>query len=163
ELRKEWDSRLTDPERQALAAVHRREIPFARPARGEGAAVDYALKHSFVRDAVVGERKLLTEALKRGIGSVTVEAATRELAGLPVVALAQSTAAVDVLRQEAHFGKADTVARFLRDRNMQDSARDGVVLVDEAGLLGTRDMLGLLDAAEDIGARIVLVGDRKQN
>jgi len=259
ELRREWDSRLTDSERQELAAVHRREIPVARPAKGEGAAVDYALKHSFVRDAVVGERKLLTEALKRGIGSVTVEATKRELArrplirgdyqgnavatteemreaegrmldyardgrgcmrplgdperpftrdwlndgqkaavkhvlasrdrvtlvrgpagtgkttleeemgealadaGVPVVALAQSTAAVDVLRQEAHFGKADTVARFLRDRTMQQTGRDGVVLVDEAGLLGTRDMLGLFDAAEHIGARIVLVGDKRQN
>jgi len=259
ELRREWDSRLTDSERQALAAVHRREIPFVRPAKGEGAAVDYALKHSFVRDAVVGERRLLTEALKRGIGSVTVEATKRELArrplirgehagnavatteemrqaeermigyardgrgclrplgdpdraftrdwlndgqkaavrhvlasrdrvtlvrgpagtgkttleeemgealadgGVPVVALAQSTAAVDVLRQEAHFGKADTVARFLRDRTMQQTARDGVVLVDEAGLLGTRDMLGLFDVVENIGARIILVGDKRQN
>ena len=36
-------------------------------------AVDYALEHSFVRDAVVPERKLVTEALKRGLGAVTVE------------------------------------------------------------------------------------------
>jgi len=85
ELRREWDSRLTDSERRTLVAVHRREIGFARPARGEGAAVDYALKHSFVRDAVVGERKLLTEALKRGIGSVTVEATKRELAKRPLI------------------------------------------------------------------------------
>ena len=29
-------------------------------------AVDHAIEHSFVREAVVPERKLLTEALKRG-------------------------------------------------------------------------------------------------
>ena len=40
----------------------------ARPERGEGLAVDHAIEHSFVREAVVPERKLLTEALKRGIG-----------------------------------------------------------------------------------------------
>src|SRR5205807_5596016 len=38
-----------------------------------------AIEHSFVREAVVPERKVLTEALKRGIGSVTVEDVTREM------------------------------------------------------------------------------------
>src|SRR5262249_50843135 len=40
ELRQEWESRLTDGERQAEAEVHRREVPYARPMRGEGQAVD---------------------------------------------------------------------------------------------------------------------------
>ena len=44
-------------------------------------AVDHAIEHSFVREAVVPERKLLTEALKRGLGAVTVEDVTRESAG----------------------------------------------------------------------------------
>ena len=43
-------------------------------------AVDYALAHSFAREAVVPERKLLTEALKRGVGAVTVEGVKKELA-----------------------------------------------------------------------------------
>ena len=34
-LRKEWNARLTDQERDALAAVHRREHVAARPERGE--------------------------------------------------------------------------------------------------------------------------------
>jgi ATP-dependent exoDNAse (exonuclease V) alpha subunit len=46
---------------------------------------------------------------------------------------------------------------------LQDSARQGVVLVDEASLLGTRDMGRLFDVTERIGARIILVGDRKQH
>ncbi len=54
-----------------------------RPARGEGAAVDHAIEHSYVRDAVVAERKLVTEALKRGIGAVTVEDVAREVAKRP--------------------------------------------------------------------------------
>src|SRR5579875_1362473 len=33
-LRKEWNARLSDKEREALAAVHRRERPGARPERG---------------------------------------------------------------------------------------------------------------------------------
>ena len=246
-LRKEWNARLSDKERKVLAAVHRRERAFARPERGEGLAVDHALEHSFVREAVVPERKLVTEALKRGIGAVTVEGVTQEMrdrplirsdvagrkmattkemlalesklidfarqgrgrcrplgdperpcsrdwfndgqkaavrhvlgsrdrvmiirgvagtgkttleqeigealaeAGKPVVALAQSVkASREVLREEAGFAKADTVARFLKDEKMQEAARNGVILVDEASQLGTRDMLPVFDVAEAV-------------
>ena len=79
-LRKEWNARLSDrgtrgagggsPPRAACAPGRRRA---RRP------AVDHAIEHSFVREAVVPERKLLTEALKRGLGSVTVEGVTREV------------------------------------------------------------------------------------
>ena len=259
-LRKEWSKRLTDSEQEELAAVHRRERAFARPARGEGLAVDHATLHSFVREAVVPERKLVTEALKRGIGAVTVEGVAQEMArrplirsdvanrrmattkemlalesgmidfarqgrgrcrplgnperpcsrdwfndgqkaavrhvlgsrdrvmiirgvagtgkttleqeigealaevGRPVVALAQSVkASREVLREEAGFATADTVARFLKDQEMQEGARNGVILVDEASQLGTRDMLRVFEVAERVGARVLLVGDRRQH
>ena len=259
-MRQKWDSQLTEKERAALANVHGRENPIVRPERGEGAAVDYALSHSFARESVIPERKLMTEALKRGIGSVTVadiecevlrrplirgefagrrmvttkdvlgdesrivafarkgrgryrplgnpdrpftrewlnkgqRAAVRHVlgsrdriciirgvagtgkttleqelgealaeAGRPVVALAPTAeASRGVLREEAKFANADTVARFLVDEQMQQSARNGVVLVDEASLLATRDMLRVFEVADRVGARIVLVGDRKQH
>jgi len=259
-LRKEWSGRLSSQEQKAMAAVHRREHAAVRPERGEAASVDHAIAHSFVREAVVPERKLVTEALKRGLGAVTVEGVTSEVrnrplirsevegrqmattkemlalesrligiardgrgrcrplgdpnrpctrdwftegqkaavshvlgsrdrvmiirgvagtgkttleqeigealaeAGRPVVALAQSVkASREVLREEAGFEGADTVARFLKDEQMQESARNGVVLVDEASLLGTRDMAQLFDVAERLSARIVLVGDKRQN
>jgi ATP-dependent exoDNAse (exonuclease V) alpha subunit len=66
------------------------------------------------------------------------------------------------LRQEAGFASADTVARFLKDEQMQKSARGGVILVDEAGQLGTSDMLRVFEVADSVGARVLLVGDRKQ-
>jgi ATP-dependent exoDNAse (exonuclease V) alpha subunit len=81
-----------------------------------------------------------------------------------VVALAQSVkASREVLRQEAGFATADTVARFLKDEEMQESARNGVILVDEASQLGTRDMLQLFNMAERLSARVLLVGDRRQH
>ncbi len=258
-LRKEWDGRLTDTERKTLAAVHGRETPYARPIGGQELAVDHAIGHSFVREAVVPERKLLTEALKRGLGSVTVEdvvgemskrplirsdvagrpmATTKEMlalekrlvefakdgrgrcrplgdpkrpisrdwfndgqkaavrhvlgsrdkvillrgvagtgkttleqeigealaeVGKPVVAMAQTVKATEVLRQEAGFADADTVARFLVDKEMQQSARGGVILVDEASQLGTRDMAQLFELAEGLKARVLLVGDKRQH
>lgn len=260
ELRKEWDARLTDKERETLASVHRREKSPNRPQHDEKAAVDYAIEHSYVREAVVAERKLVTEALKRGLGTVTVEGVAREAeerplirkevegrrmistkemlalesqmidfarqwrgrcrplgdperpcsrdwfnegqkaavrhvlgsrdrvmilrgvagtgkttleqeigealaqAGKPVVAIAQSVkASREVLRQEAGFENADTVARFLKDTGMQAAAKGGVILVDEASQLGTRDMLRIFDVAEKQVARVILVGDRRQH
>lgn len=258
-LRKEWNSRLSKDEQEALAAVHRREAVALKPEPNEAKAVDHAVEHSFVREAVIPERKLITEALKRGIGEVSVEDTAKEVrsrslirrevagrdmvttkdmlaleakvidfarqgrgrcrplgdpnrpfnrewfnegqkaavrhvlssrdrvmiirgaagtgkttleqeigealaeAGKPVVAIAQSAkASREVLREEAGFREADTVARFLKDKEMQESARGGVMLVDEASQLGTRDMLKLFEVAEKVNARVVLVGDRRQ-
>ena len=228
-LRKEWNGRLSKEEREALAAVHRREAAAPKPEPSEAKAVDHAIEHSFVREAVIPERKLITEALKRGIGEVSVDKTANEVrtralirrevagrsmvttkdmlaqeakvidfarqgrgrcrplgdpdrafnrewfnegqkaavrhvlssrdrvmiirgaagtgkttleqeigeafaeAGKPVVAIAQSAkASREVLREEAGFREADTVARFLKDKEMQESARGGVMLVDEA-------------------------------
>ena len=260
ELRQVWDKRLTIQERHVLEGINCHATSYTRPERGEGMAVGHAIEHSFVREAVVPERKLLTEALKRGLGAVTVEgvasemrsrplirsdvagremATTKEMlalesrmidfarqgrgrcrpvgdpkrpcsrdwfndgqkaavrhvlgsrdrvmiirgvagtgkttleqeigealaeAGKPVVALAQSVkASREVLREEAGFASADTVARFLKDQEMQESARGGFILVDEASQLGTRDMLRVFDVAAVVGARVILVGDRRQH
>ncbi len=102
-----------------------------------------------------------------GTGKTTLEEELGEAlkeAGKSVVALAPTAeASRGVLRQEAGFAQADTVARFLKDEAMQESAHGGVVLVDEASMMSTQDMLRLFDAAERVQARIVLVGDRKQH
>lgn len=260
DLQKEWRSRLSEDEQDWIAGVYRRHSKPTRAEPGERSAVDHAIEHSFVRDAVVPERKLMTEALKRGLGAVTVErtadelarrplirsrvderdmATTREMlaleskivgfardgrgrcrplgdpkrqmtrewlneeqqaavrhvlgsrdrvmvirgvagtgkttleqeigealeeAGKPVVAIAQSVrASREVLREEAGLASADTVARFLKDTKMQESAKGGVILVDEASQLGTRDMHAVFTIAESVNARVVLVGDRRQH
>ena len=84
-LRKEWNSRLTDKERHALAAVHRRERVSTRLERAETMAVDHAIEHCYVREAVVPERKLVTEALKRGLGAVIVEDTARMVSERPLI------------------------------------------------------------------------------
>ncbi|MBI3463501.1 MAG: relaxase domain-containing protein [Planctomycetes bacterium] len=259
-LRKEWNTRLTDEERNILADVHRREKEMSRLDRGETQAVDHAISHCFVREAVVPERKLITESLKRGLGAVTVVGVHKEVrnrplitseatgrrmvttnemlgleskliefarsgrgrcrplgdpnrpvsrawfnegqqkavkhvlgsrdrvmvirgvagtgkttlereigealaeAGRPVAALAQSVkASREVLREEAGFANADTVARFLKDEQMQNAVKGGVILVDEASQLGSRDMLKVFGIAEAVNARVILVGDRRQH
>ena len=55
------------------------------------------------------------------------------------------------------------MARFLRSEEMQRQAAGQVVVVDEAGLLGSRDMAALFEVAERVNARVILLGDRYQN
>jgi len=101
-----------------------------------------------------------------GTGKTTLEQEIGEAlaeAGVPVAALAQSTGAVEELRDGAGFANAATIARFFKDTRMQDSVKGGVVLVDEASLVGTRDMLRLFEIVRDQEARIVLVGDKRQH
>jgi ATP-dependent exoDNAse (exonuclease V) alpha subunit len=79
-----------------------------------------------------------------------------------VVVAPTSDASRGVLRSEG-FAEADTVARLLADAKMQEGVQDGILLVDEAGLLGTKDMLGLLSLAASKGARLILSGDERQH
>ena len=51
----------------------------------DAAAVDFAVRHEFAKEAVVPERKLLTTALKQGLGSVTVEGVRREYGRAPLL------------------------------------------------------------------------------
>lgn len=84
-LRKEWNTRLTDQERQVLGSVHRRETPYPRQVNGEAVAVDHAIEQCFVCKAVLPERQLVAEALKLGIGAVTVENVIREVGKRPLI------------------------------------------------------------------------------
>jgi conjugative relaxase-like TrwC/TraI family protein len=84
-VRTEWNKRLTSQERQVLASVYSRETRYAPHLNGEAAAVDHAIVHCFARASIVPERKLVTEALKHGIGTVTIENVTRELGHRPLI------------------------------------------------------------------------------
>lgn len=83
------------------------------------------------------------------------------LAGRAVTYLATSTDAVDVLKQDSF--EANTVARFLLDAKMQEAARGGHVVVDEASMLGHKDAARFFDLAKRLDLKVVLVGDPMQH
>lgn len=67
-----------------------------------------------------------------------------------------------VLREEG-FATADTVEKLLTDAKLQHSIHGQVLLIDEAGLLSTKDMKRVFDLAERQQARVILSGDVKQH
>lgn len=86
-----------------------------------------------------------------------------EKAGKTVTVVAPSSkASRGVLRDEG-FGSADTVARLLIDNEMQASLKGQVLWVDEAGLLGTKNMTALLRIAKEQNAQLILGGDTRQH
>lgn len=120
-----------------------------------------ALKHLLTsRDRVMvlrgvagaGKTSLLSEARKQV-----------ESAGEKIVAFAPSTDASRGVLRESGFSDADTLAMLLVNPKTQESITNAVVLIDEAGLVGSRDMARLFDLAQARNARVILSGDRYQH
>ncbi|MFO0937495.1 MAG: MobF family relaxase [Gemmataceae bacterium] len=83
--------------------------------------------------------------------------------GKTVLLLAPSAdASRGVLRKEG-FEHADTVAKFLLDERFQETVRNGVLWIDEAGLLGLKTLDAVFQLAGKLEARVVLSGDDRQH
>jgi conjugative relaxase-like TrwC/TraI family protein len=74
----EWAGRLTRDEARALKAA--KDHGTAGPDMSDQEAVEYALAHALERSSVITARELHTEALRHGVGSVSVEGVRREAA-----------------------------------------------------------------------------------
>lgn len=99
---------------------------------------------------------------KTTMASAIVDAARRS--GLDVIGLAPSWVAADELARSSGI-TAQSIARWRHDRASGtapplDAA--SLITVDEAGMVGTRDMAAVLTAAQEAGAKVWLLGDRKQ-
>ncbi|QDV90565.1 Multifunctional conjugation protein TraI [Phycisphaerae bacterium RAS2] len=172
----ERDGRRLVTTREVLAE-EQRMIDFAREGRGTCPALGdalYAIKRDWLND---GQRRavkhLLTShdrvMLIRGAAGTGKTAMAQEAVeaieadGKRVFMFAPSAdASRGVLRQDG-FENADTIARLLIDEHLQAQIHGQVIWVDEAGLLGTRQMGQVFDLAERLKARVILSGDRKQH
>ena len=103
---------------------------------------------------------------KAGTGKTTLlKEAVRliEQTGHTVTVVAPTAqAARGVLREEG-FNEAETVAKLLSSTELQNQLLDGVLWVDEAGLLNTTDMTALLRLVIAKNARLILSGDTRQH
>ncbi|QEL18765.1 MobF family relaxase [Limnoglobus roseus] len=103
--------------------------------------------------------------IRGGAGTGKTHTMKTAIAGIdrPVTVLAPSAeASRGVLRRDG-FKDADTVAAFLGSEDRQAATMNGVIWVDEAGLLPIKDLDRLRQIATDQRARLVLQGDPKQH
>jgi conjugative relaxase-like TrwC/TraI family protein len=116
---------------------------------------------------------------KAGTGKTTTLSAVIEgcsAVGLETVCFAPSTKAVEVLRRDGEeqaargsvaatraLTSSATLQRLFADPTMQEGIVGKVVVVDEYGLLSTRDLKRLVDLGTQRGCRVLLVGDAAQH
>lgn len=84
-------------------------------------------------------------------------------AGKQIHAFAPSAEASKGVQRDEGFGKAETVAQLLQNKQLQQSVKNGYIWVDEVGLLGNKAMVQVLEIANRQNARVLLTGDRKQH
>ncbi len=108
---------------------------------------------SIIRGAAgTGKTELMKEARR------LIEIRSKRL----TVVAPSGTASRGVLKSEG-FEKAETVAKLFLDKEMQSNIKDGVLWVDEAGLLGVKDMTALIRLATKQNAQLILGGDTRQH
>jgi conjugative relaxase-like TrwC/TraI family protein len=88
--------------------------------------------------------------------------------GVPVVGCALSATAATELEAATKLGQhsgreASTIARLLIDADRHGLASRTVVIVDEASMVGTRDLARLAEHAARVGGALKLVGDPDQH
>lgn len=102
---------------------------------------------------------------RAGTGKTFALAAAREAwqtSGVQVLGACLAARAARNLEDEAGI-RATTVASIVGDlRRGEELPRGCVLVVDEAGMVGTRDLAALNKAAAAAGGKLVLVGDHRQ-
>ncbi|WP_345948865.1 MobF family relaxase [Mucilaginibacter sp. PAMB04274] len=108
---------------------------------------------SIIRGAAgTGKATIMVEARKH------IENAGKQL----FVVAPTSQAARGVLVSEG-FENAETVAKLLADKKLQEQLAGQVLWVDESGLMGTQDMIALLSITKQQNAKLILGGDYNQH
>ena len=160
-----------------LLVLETRIIDAARRLRGAGrGAVETAVVAASIdrRPHLAEEQRSMVTRLARdgdgvavvigraGAGKTTALAAARdawEAAGYPVRGCALARRAARELEKKAGI-RATSVASTLRARRSLDAGT--VLVVDEAAMLGTRDLAKLLALVEHAHGKLVLAGDPSQ-
>jgi AAA domain/UvrD-like helicase C-terminal domain len=156
-------SQAIEEERALLTAVERargRGATLPSPEHAHGLGEDQI---RVVRHVLSSPDRLVAVEGKAGTGKTKALAYVRERAaeaGWSVRGFAPTTTAASVLREGGI--ESTTVAAALKEP-LSLKRGPQLWIVDEAGLLSSRQARELLDRAEKVGAKVVLVGDRQQH
>ncbi|NTF10779.1 Ti-type conjugative transfer relaxase TraA [Agrobacterium rubi] len=171
------------PARYSTIAMIRLEATMVRQAlwlshRNSRAVSEAALAATFRRherlseeqrtaiERIAGPARIAAVVGRAGAGKTTMMKAAREvweLAGYRVVGGALAGKAAEGLEKEAGIQSRTLASWELRWNRGRDVLDDKTVFVmDEAGMVASKQMAGFVDAVVRAGAKIVLVGDPEQ-
>ncbi len=124
---------------------------------GQKAAVNHVLQ---------SEDEIIMVAGDAGVGKTTLFQSVKdgvEQTGKRMYAFAPSSDASRKVLREKGFKDADTIAKLLQDKELQNKLKNNAVLIDEAGLVPVGTMNKLFDISKEQNARLILSGDYKQH
>lgn len=119
-----------------------------------------------IRHALNDTNSVTVIAGGAGTGKTTLMKEVRdgiEEKGVKFIGFAPSAAASRGVMREEGFEQADTLAQLLTNSKLQEETKNSVIWVDEAGLIGNKDMNQLFQIAKEQNARLLLTGDVKQH
>ena len=154
-------------ERQMVAAINQGQGQYARLGGADEFTVSDRLRPEQKQAVeVVLDSRDLAVNLRGAAGTgktATLQEIQRGVAegGREIVAVAPTRSAVEELARVG-FAQALTVERLLQDPREQERLRGQVLVVDEAGMVSSRQMSRLLELATDGRAQIVFSGDTRQ-
>ena len=163
------------PNEVTLREVLQREMEIVQTVKDGAGNCRPLVEHSYTADPKLdGEQRLALDALLRSTNAVSLfrggagtgkSFVLRELvgqirqSGRRVVVLAPQRQQV-VAMEQADFPSPTTVTSFLLKRELVEGA---VIVVDEAGQIGGRQMSELLRLARERKVRVILSGDTRQH
>jgi len=158
-----------------ILAEEKQIVEWAREGRGKATplATDHRFSVSLSEEqqraarSVLESRDRLTTIIGRaGTGKTTLmkeTIAAIRAKGRGVVVLAPHSDAARGTLRKAGFKDSQTVDMLFKSEALQTQARDGVIWIDEAGLLASENMLRVTTLADQLNARVVLSGDTQQH
>lgn len=96
---------------------------------------------------------------KSASASVYVDAFA--LAGYSVIGTSTSQSATDELQSSIKH-KCLNLAELSKEQNLKGIHEKSLVVFDEAGMIGAKDFKKVFDRCLEVGAKVVMIGDRKQ-
>lgn len=116
--------------------------------------------------ALQGTDGITIIAGKAGTGKTTLMKEVQkgiQQGGKDIFAFAPSAEASRGVQRSEGFDNAQTIAALLQSKELQNKLKGNVLWVDEAGMVGVKDMSRILDIAKEQKARLILTGDVKQH
>ncbi len=154
-------------ERAMVQTIHRGQGKFSRLGGGQEFVVSDRLrpeqKHAV--EVVLDSRDLAVNL--RGAAGTRKTATLQEIqrglkeGGREAIAVAPTRSAVEEL-EKIGFARAMTAERLLQDSSQQKHLAGNVLIVDEAGMVSSRQMSELLALAERSRTQILFSGDTRQ-
>ncbi len=151
-------------QRHVGRAMERQDVAIRKSAGNPSAGLSDEQRHAI--EHITGPERIAAVVGFAGAGKSTMLAAAREAweaQGYQVHGAALSGKAAEGLEESSGI-KSRTLASWSRgwDNDRSMIGRGDVFVIDEAGMVGSRQLARFIGEAEQRGAKIVLVGDHEQ-